>query len=96
MVLLLSTTGRKSSATRTTPLIYQRHGGDYLVVASNGTGDRPGWFLPCDEFEAKPRPRDPVVVLESGYATEQPLDETTSNSLGAGHAARLDGPRTEP
>jgi len=37
-VLLLTTTGRKSGAKRTTPLIYQRHGDDYLVVASNGGG----------------------------------------------------------
>ena len=35
-MLLLTTTGRNSGAKRTTPLIYQRHGGDYLVVASNG------------------------------------------------------------
>ena len=38
-VLLLTTTGRNSGAKRTTPLIYQRHAGDYLVVASNGGGD---------------------------------------------------------
>jgi hypothetical protein len=34
-VLRLTTTGRNSGAKRTTPLIYQRHGDDYLVVASN-------------------------------------------------------------
>jgi len=34
-VLLLTTTGRNSGAKRTTPLIYQRHGDDYLVVASS-------------------------------------------------------------
>jgi hypothetical protein len=39
-VLLLTTTGRNSGAKRTTPLIYQRHGDDYLVVASNGGGMR--------------------------------------------------------
>ena len=44
-MLLLTTTGRKTGAKRTTPLIYQRHGDDYLVVASNGGGDPPGWFL---------------------------------------------------
>jgi hypothetical protein len=43
-VVLLTTTGRNSAAKRTTPLIYQRHE-DYLVVASNGAGDPPGWFL---------------------------------------------------
>ena len=44
-VLLLTTTGCNTDAKRTTPLIYQRHGDDYLVVASNGGGDPPGWFL---------------------------------------------------
>jgi deazaflavin-dependent oxidoreductase (nitroreductase family) len=44
--LLLTTTGRKSGEERTTPLIYQPHGDDFLVVASNG-GDPepPGWYL---------------------------------------------------
>jgi deazaflavin-dependent oxidoreductase (nitroreductase family) len=44
-VLLLSTTGRISGARRTTPLIYQRHGDDFLVVASNGGGNPPAWLL---------------------------------------------------
>ena len=42
-VLLLTITGRNSGAKRTTPLIYQPHGDDYL--AFNGGGDPPGWFL---------------------------------------------------
>jgi len=41
-VLLLTTTGRNWGAKRTAPLIYQRHGDDYLVVASNGGGDPRG------------------------------------------------------
>ena len=44
-VLLLTTTGRNTGVKRTTPLIYQRHGDDYLVVASNGGADPPSWFL---------------------------------------------------
>jgi deazaflavin-dependent oxidoreductase (nitroreductase family) len=44
-VLLLTTTGCNTGAKRTTPLIYQRHGDDFLVVASNGGGHPPGWFL---------------------------------------------------
>jgi deazaflavin-dependent oxidoreductase (nitroreductase family) len=44
-VLLLTTTGRKTGAKRTTPLIYQCDGDDYLVVASNGGAGPPGWFL---------------------------------------------------
>jgi deazaflavin-dependent oxidoreductase (nitroreductase family) len=44
--LLLTTTGRKSGEERTTPLIYGRHGDDYLIVASKGGADEPpAWYL---------------------------------------------------
>ncbi|HLM49921.1 MAG TPA: nitroreductase/quinone reductase family protein, partial [Solirubrobacteraceae bacterium] len=44
--LLLTTTGRRSGEPRTTPLIYQPHGDDYLVVASKGGADEPpAWYL---------------------------------------------------
>lgn len=44
--LILTTTGRKSGQPRSSPLIYQRHGDDYLVVASKGGADEPpSWFL---------------------------------------------------
>lgn len=44
-VLLLTTRGRNSGKPYTTPLIYQRHGDDFLVVASYG-GDpaHPQWY----------------------------------------------------
>jgi deazaflavin-dependent oxidoreductase (nitroreductase family) len=43
--LLLTTKGRRTGASRTVALIYARHGGDLIVVASNGGSDRnPGWF----------------------------------------------------
>jgi deazaflavin-dependent oxidoreductase (nitroreductase family) len=43
--LLLRTTGRRSGVTRTNALVYARDGADYLVVASNGGGDRdPAWL----------------------------------------------------
>jgi deazaflavin-dependent oxidoreductase (nitroreductase family) len=43
--LLLTTTGRRSGAPHTTPLIYGRSCDDYLVVASNGGSDKPpAWF----------------------------------------------------
>ncbi|MFC5908235.1 nitroreductase family deazaflavin-dependent oxidoreductase [Streptacidiphilus monticola] len=45
-VLILTTTGRKSGEPRSTPLIYQRHGDDLLVVASKGGADAPPqWYL---------------------------------------------------
>jgi deazaflavin-dependent oxidoreductase (nitroreductase family) len=44
-VLLLTTTGRKSGRESTTPLIYDRAGGDVVVVASKGGAPRdPGWY----------------------------------------------------
>jgi deazaflavin-dependent oxidoreductase (nitroreductase family) len=43
--LILTTTGRKSGKQRLTPLIYGRHGNDYLVVASKGgTPEDPDWY----------------------------------------------------
>jgi deazaflavin-dependent oxidoreductase (nitroreductase family) len=45
-ILLLTTTGRKSGAPRTTPLCYLSDGDDLVVVASNGGMDRfPDWWL---------------------------------------------------
>jgi deazaflavin-dependent oxidoreductase (nitroreductase family) len=44
--LLLQTTGRKSRAPKTTPLIYGKDGGGFVVVASRGGApDHPAWFL---------------------------------------------------
>jgi deazaflavin-dependent oxidoreductase (nitroreductase family) len=44
--LLLTTTGRRSGEPRTTPLIYGRHGDDYLLVASKGGSDTPpSWYV---------------------------------------------------
>src|SRR4051812_31768095 len=43
--LILTTTGRRSGEPRSTPLIYGRHGDDYLVVASKGGADAPpAWY----------------------------------------------------
>jgi deazaflavin-dependent oxidoreductase (nitroreductase family) len=48
--LLLTTTGRQSGKERTAPLIYGRHGDDYLVVASKGGSDEPpGWYVNLSE-----------------------------------------------
>jgi deazaflavin-dependent oxidoreductase (nitroreductase family) len=44
-VLLLTTTGRTSGERRTTPLIYETAGDDYVIVASNGGApEHPGWY----------------------------------------------------
>jgi F420H(2)-dependent quinone reductase len=45
-VLLLTTTGRRSGKSRTTPLLYVRDGDAFAVVASNGGSDyTPAWWL---------------------------------------------------
>ena len=49
-VLILTTKGRRSGEQRPTPLIYGRHGDDYLVVASKGGApDPPAWYLNLSE-----------------------------------------------
>jgi F420H(2)-dependent quinone reductase len=44
-ILLLTTTGRKSGKSRTTPLTYIQDGADYVITASFGGNDwNPGWY----------------------------------------------------
>jgi deazaflavin-dependent oxidoreductase (nitroreductase family) len=44
-VLLLTTTGRVTGESSTTPLIYEHAGDDYVIVASNGGSRKhPGWY----------------------------------------------------
>jgi deazaflavin-dependent oxidoreductase (nitroreductase family) len=50
VTLILGTRGRKSGEWRKTPLIYQEHDGDYLVVASQGgRPQHPAWYLNLSE-----------------------------------------------
>jgi deazaflavin-dependent oxidoreductase (nitroreductase family) len=49
-VLILTTTGRRSGEPRSTPLIYGKHGGDHVVVASKGGAEEhPAWYLNLSE-----------------------------------------------
>jgi deazaflavin-dependent oxidoreductase (nitroreductase family) len=51
-MLLLTTTGRRTGAQRTTPLLYMPEGEDFMVVASNGgRPEPPAWLL---NLEAQP------------------------------------------
>ena len=44
-ILLLTTKGRRTGEPRTTPLIYERADGVYVVVASKGGApEHPGWY----------------------------------------------------
>ncbi len=48
--LILTTSGRRTGEQRSTPLIYGRHGDDYLVVASKGGAqEHPAWYLNLSE-----------------------------------------------
>lgn len=48
--LILTTTGRHSGEQRSTPLIYGKHGDDYVVVASKGgSPQHPAWYLNLSE-----------------------------------------------
>ena len=71
-VLLLTTVGRRSGAEHTTPLIYGRHGDDYIVIASRGGApEHPQWYrnlladpdvevqVKADRFSARARSAGP-------------------------------------
>lgn len=58
-LLLLTTTGRRSSASRTTPMMFHRDGDRVLVIASNiGAPRHPDWYLNLVA--------DPHVTVEVG------------------------------
>src|SRR5215475_8691811 len=60
--LLLTTTGAKSGAPRTTPLVYHRVGGRLLIIASSARRPwNPGWF---DNLV-----KNPSVTVELGDAS---------------------------
>jgi deazaflavin-dependent oxidoreductase (nitroreductase family) len=55
--LILTTTGRRSGESRSTPLIYGTHGDDHVVVASKGgAAEDPAWYLNLSE--------DPEVTVQ--------------------------------
>ena len=64
--LLLHTVGAKTGQQRTNTLSYARDGRDYLVVASNGGGDRaPGWY-----HNLKAQPRVSIGVGRTQYVAD--------------------------
>ena len=57
-LLLITTTGRVTGTQRTTPVVYQRHGDDLILVASNvGTCIQYGW---------RPRNEERLVARREG------------------------------
>ncbi|MGX6448245.1 nitroreductase family deazaflavin-dependent oxidoreductase [Patulibacter sp. S7RM1-6] len=76
-VLILTTTGRKSGELRSTPLIYRPVPGSdaYAVVASNGGGSEPAWYLNLVENpEVEVQVKDEVFPAHARVAT---TDEKT-------------------
>lgn len=58
-LMLLTTTGAKSGASHTTPLMYSREGEDLVVIASMaGAPKHPAWFLNLSA--------NPDVTVEAG------------------------------
>ncbi|MFG3436738.1 nitroreductase family deazaflavin-dependent oxidoreductase [Nonomuraea sp. NPDC047897] len=75
-VLLLTTKGRRSGRPYTTPLIYQRHGDAYVVVASKG-GDpeHPDWYKNLQaspEVEVQVKGDRFTAVAHTAIAEEKP------------------------
>ena len=59
-VLLLTTTGRKTSKQRTLPLVYIMDGSAYVITASAGGADKhPGWF-----FNIRSNPQATIQVKD--------------------------------
>jgi deazaflavin-dependent oxidoreductase (nitroreductase family) len=76
--LLLTTTGRKSGASRTVPLAYMADGERYVIVASNGGSDRhPAWWL-----NLRMTPRATIQVREQTLTV-------VAHEADAGERARL-------
>ncbi|WP_245601879.1 nitroreductase family deazaflavin-dependent oxidoreductase [Hamadaea tsunoensis] len=76
-LLLLTTTGRRSGAARTTPMMFVRLDGRLHVIASNAGAPRdPDWYLNLVA--------DPRVVVEVGSST---IAATASSLTGADREA---------
>jgi deazaflavin-dependent oxidoreductase (nitroreductase family) len=70
-ILLLTTTGRRTGQSRTTPMMFDRDGEDLLVIASNiGAPRHPDWYL---NLVSEPR-----VVVEVGTARFEAIATPTS------------------
>ena len=74
--LLLTTKGRRSGESRTTPLIYGTDGDRYLVVASRGGAPQhPGWYLNLvdqPEVEVQVGPERFAARARAATAEEKP------------------------
>lgn len=66
LTLLLTTTGRRTGTSRTTPLIYGEDGDDHVVIASKGGADEhPDWYV-----NLRADPRVAVQVADRVFPAE--------------------------
>lgn len=87
-LLLLTTTGARTGAERTTPLVFTRDGDHLVIVASKGGSDQhPQWFHNIV--------RNPIVTLEVGsekFAARATISEPDERRrLYDAHAAAYPG-----
>ena len=82
--LLLTTKGRKSGESRTTPLIYGRAGDDFVVVASKGGADEPpAWYLNLsEEPNVEVQVRDDRFPARARDATPEEKPELWERMVG--------------
>jgi deazaflavin-dependent oxidoreductase (nitroreductase family) len=76
-IVLLTTIGHRSGEERTVPLIFGRHGDDYLLVASKGgADDPPAWYV---NLEANPTVtlQDRADVFEATARTASEEEKKT-------------------
>jgi F420H(2)-dependent quinone reductase len=87
-ILVLTTVGRKSGQSRSTPVGYLRHGRGYAVLASNAGSDRsPAWWL-----NLQTQPRAEVLADRTRLAvTARRADAAEEASLWREFAARNPG-----
>lgn len=82
--LILTTKGRKSGESRSTPLIYGRDGDDYLIIASLGGAPRhPQWYLNLqDEPEVELQVKGDRFKARARTATDQEKPKLWETMVG--------------
>jgi F420H(2)-dependent quinone reductase len=71
-VLLLTTTGRKTGQPRISPLGYFNHEGNFVIIASNGGGERnPAWF-----YNLKSNPQVTIQIGKQQLAAKAEVVDT--------------------
>jgi deazaflavin-dependent oxidoreductase (nitroreductase family) len=84
-ILVLTTTGRKSGQSRSTPVGYLKHGDDFAILASNAGNNRsPAWWL-----NLQADPTGEVLADGVGYAIRARRAEAAEEKALWSEFARL-------